>query len=332
MTGPSTPTAESLGLVIDVSHESKAEADTLEHTLELALTQPLEEARPSLLATTHDRSRVVDSLASDAAIDSYSAQTWSQVMPAGFEVASTRSAVQYDAHMLEVTRKLVQLQESYALGLSELLKYDEQLTAGGSSPPLAKQPPPGEKRPVGSGLRYVTAHGAWDALIAGLHAHARDVQTCSAALCDGVVAPIKHAMRAERKPGRAIARAEADGARAREAREAAVGAMAKYRLALHSLQLRGGDEVSVRLSETCEAVVLQVAARGVVEAVEQANELQRKYEASGCAALDALQAREEERLQSVEQSLNHLASSLAPLLPQHHATALQAAAERVGKG
>jgi len=43
-----------------------------------------------------------------------------------------------------------------------------------------------------------------------------------------------------------------------------------------------------------------------------------------------LQAREEERLQSVEQSLNHLASSLAPLLPQHHATALQAAAERVG--
>ena len=66
--------------------------------------------------------------------------------------------------------------------------------------------------------------------------------------------------------------------------------MGKYRLALHSLQLRGGDEVSVRLSETCEAVVLQVAARGVVEAVEQANELQRKYEASGCAALDALQA------------------------------------------
>ena len=232
MTGPSTPTAESLGLVIDVSHESKAEADTLEHTLELALTQPLEEARPGLLATTHDRSRVVDSLASDAAIDSYSAQTWSQVMPHGFEVASTRSAVQYDAHMLEVTRKLVQLQESYASGLSELLKYDEQLTAGGSSPPLAKQPPPGEKRPVGSGLRYVTAHGAWDALIAGLHAHARDVQTCSAALCDGVVAPIKHAMRAERKPGRAIARAEADGARAREAREAAVGAMATLTLTL----------------------------------------------------------------------------------------------------
>ena len=33
--------------------------------------------------------------------------------------------------------------------------------------------------------------------------------------------------------------------------------MGKYRLALHSLQLRGGDEVSVRLSETCEAVVLQ---------------------------------------------------------------------------
>ena len=66
--------------------------------------------------------------------------------------------------------------------------------------------------------------------------------------------------------------------------------MGKYRLALHSLQLRGADEVSVRLSETCEAVVLQVAARGVVEAVEHANEMQRKYEASGCAALDALQA------------------------------------------
>jgi len=321
--------AGSLGLDIDISHESTAEAETLEHTLELALTQPLQKTRPASLAPTHDRSRIVDSLASDAAIDSYSAQTWSQVIPHGFEAASTRSAVPYDAHMLEVTRKLVQLQENYALGLCELLKYDEQLTAGGSSPPLAKQPPPGEKRPVGSGLQYVTAHCAWDALIAALHAHTRDVQACSAALCDGVVAPIKHAIRAERKPGRAMGRAEADGAQAHEAREAAAGAIAKYHLALHSLQRRGEDEVSVQLSETCEAVVLQVAARGAVDAVEQANELQRKYEASGCAALDALQAREEERLQSVEQSLNHLASSLAPLLPQHHAAALQAAAEGV---